>query len=95
MQPFIYWEDRDYEFPGLDDWVWYFNMDRGLQDAGSKEFFYAWAVRDGDVGGVVTVPEPSTLSLLGFVMVGVRAVTRRRVRPCDCCTPAACSATAG
>ena len=78
VQEFIYWEDRIYEGPFVTDWAWYFNMDRGLQDGGSQDFFwYAWALRDGDVA---SVPEPTTLALFGIGLAGMGLARRRERR---------------
>jgi hypothetical protein len=53
---------------------------------GSNEFsdvsdaMYVWAVRDGDVGAgpVQSVPEPSTLALLGLGLIGASLGRRRK-----------------
>lgn len=48
-----------------------------------EAYGYAWAVRDGDVGSIAPVPEPSTYALMlcGLVAVGVAA--RRRSATTD------------
>ena len=60
FQTLMYWtgfNETDYN-PAS---VWTFQPSNGLQRRGSKnEEWYAWAVRDGDVG---KVPEPGTLAL--------------------------------
>jgi hypothetical protein len=47
----IFWTGLDYGAPGA-DWAWGFNLQQGFQNSGTKaNLYYAWAVRDGDVGG--------------------------------------------
>ena len=64
--PFINIEGAPYwsgnEYPVGSGVAWNFHFGAGLQNA-LGGIYYPWAVRDGDV---VSVPEPSTLLLLGF-----------------------------
>lgn len=54
LRPLAYWSESEYE-PFLGH-AWGFILLTGSQHAGVKglETFYAWAVRDGDVGAAVT-----------------------------------------
>jgi hypothetical protein len=54
--------------------------DDGYPYPPSESYLFAWAVRDGDVSSPSSVPEPSTLFLLGSGMVGLIAL-RRKFRP--------------
>ena len=62
IQSAIYWSDTEYA--PIPTAAWFFDTSRGLQEADLKgSDHYAWAVRDGDVGGAGTVPEPSMIWL--------------------------------
>ena len=65
MQNSDYWSGTEYApNPGL---AWYFGTASGYQTGDNKGLsYYVWAVRDGDVGGGGTVPEPSVIGLLGI-----------------------------
>jgi len=59
--------------------AWFFNVADGGQGAASgNNEFLAMAVRDGDVAaGTQTVPESTTLALVGLSLAGIGAVRRR------------------
>lgn len=80
-----FWSSTRYEwnpiFPTNNDAVWVFDMSNGVQ-SGDYEYkrYFAWAVRDGDVGADVEVPEPGAFALLalgGLGIVGGRRLQRR------------------
>ena len=76
-QVYVYWSGLEYSPDN--DFAWRFRIDWGLQDFGDgsdkNAFFYALAVRPGDVAG--TVPAPGTLGLLGLAVLGLA------MRRCD------------
>ena len=76
IQDFVYWTGTECEYSL--DCAWGFNSFNGFQnDFGSEgSSFFAWAVLDGDVTN--NVPEPSSLSLFGLVLLVIRL--RRRYR---------------
>ncbi len=71
-----YWSGTEYA-PGSDG-AWRFRTGNGYQSTSDKgNGNYAWAVRDGDIGAVdATIPEPSTLAILGLGLLGL--ITRKR-----------------
>jgi hypothetical protein len=73
-----YWSGLEYaQFP---DFAWYFNTRYGLQKGGYKsEFYYAVAVRDGNVPVTSPIPEPETYALMlaGLAVVGAAAKLRK------------------
>jgi PEP-CTERM motif len=59
--------------------IWAFNPSSGIQLSLSKASGgYGWAVHDGDVGLLTSVPEPTSAALMLLGMVGVAAVARRK-----------------
>ncbi len=76
---FDYWSGT--EFAPNPNNAWAFFFDVGAQGAFDKVSLslFAWAVRPGDVLAA-PISEPSTLMLLGFGLVGLLGVNRRRKR---------------
>lgn len=73
IYPSFYWSGTEL-FPGT---ALGFSFGDGTQDFQPKvEVYHAWAVRDGDV---TSVPEPSTLLLLGFSLLGFWFLTYEEV----------------
>ncbi len=72
LQPNVYWSGLEYApIAGL---AWYFNFYNGNQNALNKNnFYYAWAVRPGDV-----VPVPAAVWLFGSGLMGLLGVGLRR-----------------
>lgn len=78
VQSYFYWTG----FQSVRDqgYAWLFANQSGGQGVNNENFeFYAWAVRDGDVASVATIPEPGTLALLGLALTGL-AVSKKRQR---------------
>jgi len=70
LENYNYWSDTSYS----SDCAWYFNFNDGNQTWGYKiYYFYAWAVRPGNVS---TVPEPGILILLGISIMSVAGLRR-------------------
>ena len=56
--------------------AWYFYFNFGRQYAGLKDnFYYAWAVRSGDVSAV---PVPAAAWLFGSGLIGLLGVAKRK-----------------
>lgn len=76
LQPYYYWSGTVYA-PDT-TYAWAFLLDHGYQGAGPQVFdFYALAVRPGQRS--TSVPEPTTLLLMGFGLAGI-AVYKRGLR---------------
>ena len=72
LQPHYYWSGLEYA-PNTYN-AWYFGFNGGFQDAGNEyNFYYAWAVRPGDV-----VPVPAAVWLFGSGLTGLLGVGLRR-----------------
>lgn len=74
----VYWSGTEYALNNNN--AWYFSTNLGFQKVINKSYgFYAWAVRDGDIGAVTSsVPEPSTLAIFGLGLLGL--ISRKRQR---------------
>ena len=87
MQNTLYWSDTDYNPFAPKPWggiphAWVFNTGYGNQGVVNKKdsySMYAWAVRDGDVGGpAVPEPEQYMMMLVGGCAIWLRIRARRR-----------------
>lgn len=74
----LYWIGTPYE-PSPDFGAWFFDFTRGLQDAFFQDsYLHAWAVRDGDVAAIGSIPEPASAALFGLAICGLLACCRPR-----------------
>lgn len=78
VRPNGYWFGTEYS--GNNAYAWTFIIDSGNTGFTPKAYggTYAWAVRDGDVYSVSTVPVPAAIWLLGSGLLGLIAAIRRR-----------------
>lgn len=76
VQSYHYWSGTELVFfPGN---AWDFHFGYGNQDANNlNNFFFAWAVYDGDVG-VSPVPEPEMYAILSFGLLVIFCFGRLR-----------------
>ena len=79
IQPAVYWYGTEFRIRPAQAWDFNFN---GGSTRTSTKFspFFALAVRTGDVGGAVDVPEPAGLGLLVSGAMGLLGFTKRRRR---------------
>lgn len=79
LQLDAYWSIQSGNTSTLD--ALYFNFAQGVQKLDTKLHtpgFYAWAVLDGDVvSAPSTVPEPATMLLVGFGLLGIEGFRRK------------------
>lgn len=84
IQSSIYWSSTYFTADNPLAWVFNFNLGQQFtmdKMAGSPccvNEWYVWAVRDGDVAAVSTVPVPAAVWLFGSGLVGLIGVTRRK-----------------
>ena len=77
-QDYYYWSGNWLE--ANHNLAWDMIMSNGHQDWGSNDnFFYAWAVYSGDVGGGGSVPEPGILGLMGIGALAWSGTRSRRL----------------
>ncbi len=79
VQPQYYWSGMDTQYPQYNR-AWEFGFNGGYQWVRDFNYprHYAWAVRDGDSAPMPPVPEPATVLLLGFGLIGLAGVGRER-----------------
>ena len=81
-----FWTVTTNEGPDVasDPFAFDFQMGGGTQSRAFKSGaeHFAWAVRDGDVAGLSSVPEPTSLSIFGIGVLGsfVAAILRPKRR---------------
>lgn len=77
LQEYLYWSGSMAPGGSPTD-AFYFSFEQGTQHYNSYNWFYAWAVRDGDVA-VTPIPVPGA-ALLGFIGLATSAHVLRRRR---------------
>lgn len=71
-----YWSNESEYRPGQ---AWTFHMHFGYQALnGMNDGLRVWAVRDGDVASLLSVPEPGTFALFGLGLVGAGVARRKK-----------------
>lgn len=79
-----YWSASEYALQ--ENHAWYFDFSDGVQSwAFVNSYYYAWAVRDGDStpptepngDPIPGIPEPATMLLLGFGLIGIAGIKRK------------------
>jgi hypothetical protein len=84
----VYWSNTEYAANPIYAWAFISIGEPGLTASGTQAhtyknngFFSAWAVHPGDIGAATTnsssVPEPSTVMLIGLALAGLGAIRRR------------------
>lgn len=85
IQPYQYWTANTYPVNPL-EYAQVFNFYLGQEYSLNKFNQYAmtWAVMNGDVGTVSSVPEPSPLSYMLTGLLAIAAVARRGISSSPC-----------
>lgn len=75
IMPYHYWSSTNYNVNAAWDFHFDNDSDGGLQHYPAKYYYYyAWAVRSGDVA--TSIPEPGTMLLMGAGLAGAVAFRR-------------------
>jgi hypothetical protein len=81
LQAYIYWSSLEYAPDTSLAWNFFMNVGTQRSDLKNAHYFYAWAVRDGDVASPVAapIPEPETYAMMlaGLGLLGLTARRRR------------------
>ena len=80
LQASAYWTSTRWELPVSGHYYWtFFTLSGETNAAYEYASLFAWAVRDGDVAAVASIPEPETyaLTLLGLGLIVALARGRK------------------